>query len=443
MPTQDSQKKYNAAIHIIKELILNGYTALFAGGFVRDRLMGNDDTGDIDIATNATPDSIAKLFPNTINVGEQFGVMIVVNKGIPFEVATFRSDIGIADGRHPAGVVFTDARNDAVRRDFTINGIFFDPIKEDVIDYVGGIEDIKQKIIKAIGDADKRFEEDYLRMLRAIRFAARFNFIIEENTWRAIRKNAFNIIHISPERIFCELDKILRQGNADTALLLLKNSGLLVHILPEIEALCGIEQPAEFHPEGDVFNHTKIALSYLKAGSSPVLAWSVLLHDIGKPATKTISDRVRFNNHDRVGALMAKDLLRRLHASNALIKAVEACIENHMNFKNVKQMRLATLKKFLSRDTIEEEIDLHRIDCLASHGILDNYEFIIRIRSEIAIDKLKPEPYIKGKDLIALGLKPGPAFGKILSEIYDLQLEEKISNYQEALSVVKQIISAS
>lgn len=443
MPSYDSSKKINAAIHIIKELLFHGFKALFAGGFVRDKLMGKEEAADIDIATNATPESIAKIFPQTINVGEQFGVMVVVHNGIPFEVATFRSDIGIADGRHPAGVVYTDAQNDALRRDFTINGLFLDPVTEEVIDYVNGIDDIHHKIIRAIGDPEQRFKEDYLRMLRAIRFGARFRFQIEENTWNGIKKYAPEISTISPERIFSELQKILHQPNPDLALMLLRDSGLLKMILPEVAALIGVEQPVEFHPEGDVFTHTKIALSLLKPGESSILSWSVLLHDIGKPATKTISDRIRFNNHDRVGAVMARDLLRRLHASNALIKGVEACIENHMNFKNVRQMRLATFKKFLSRETIDEEIELHRIDCLASHGQLDNYNYIIEKRAEITEDKLKPEPLIKGKDLIELGLKPSPIFGEILSEIYDLQLEEKITNRDEALDLVRQRIGSA
>lgn len=405
-------------------------------------VMGNSAPGDIDIATDATPQSIGQIFPQTIKVGEQFGVMIVVEKGVPFEVATFRSDIGISDGRHPARVVYTDAREDALRRDFTINGLFFDPLSNQLIDYVGGVKDIEQKIIRAIGDPELRFREDYLRMLRAIRFSARFSFKIEDSTWIAIKKYSPQIINISAERIFLELDKILRQGNADIAVLLLRDCGLLQIVLPEITDLIGVEQPEEYHPEGDVFTHTILALSLLKPASSSVLAWSVLLHDIGKPSTKTVSDRIRFNNHDRVGAEMARETLKRLRASNSLIKGVEASIENHMNFKNVRQMRLATLKKMLSRETIDEEIELHRIDCLASHGILDNYNYVIEKRKMIASDKLRPQPYIKGRDLIDMGLKPGPVFGELLSEIYDLQLEEKISNRDEALKVLRQKLSS-
>ncbi len=442
MLTCEPQDKHTGAIHIIKELLNHGFQAYFAGGIVRDMVMGNGVAGDIDIATDATPQSIGQIFPQTIKVGEQFGVMIVVEKGVPFEVATFRSDIGISDGRHPAAIAYTNAREDALRRDFTINGLFFNPLSDQLIDYVGGVNDIEQKIIRAIGNPELRFREDYLRMLRAIRFSARFSFKIEQNTWEAIKKYHSQIINISAERIFLELDKILRQGNADTAILLLRDCGLLTVILPEVAALNGVEQPEKYHPEGDVFTHTILALSLLRPACSSVLAWSVLLHDIGKPSTKSVSDRIRFNNHDRVGAEMARETLKRLRASNSLIKGVEACIENHMNFKNVREMRLATLKKMLSRETIDEELELHRIDCLASHGILDNYNYLIEKRKMIASDQLKPRPYIKGKDLIDIGLKPGPVFGELLSEIYELQLEEKISNRDEALKVIRQKLSS-
>ncbi|NLE01988.1 MAG: CCA tRNA nucleotidyltransferase [Fibrobacter sp.] len=437
MSTTESKKRELAAHSIIEHLVANGYTALYAGGYVRDMLMKIDGGGDIDIATNAKPETISKLFNQTIGVGEQFGVMIVVVQGIPFEVATFRSDIGISDGRHPAGVVFTDARNDALRRDFTINGIFFDPLTNSIHDYVEGAADIEKKIIRAIGDPRLRFEEDYLRILRAIRFAARFNFSIHEDTWRAVKNNAHKITTISTERIFAEIDKILKQPHPDVALSLLNESGILPLILPEIADEIGIEQPPEFHPEGDVFTHTKKALSLMGPAPSQILAWSVLLHDIGKPATISISDRIRFNNHDRVGAQMAKELLKRLKASNSLIEGVGDCIENHMNFKNVTSMRLSTLKRFLSRDTILDELELHRIDCLASHGILENYQFIKSRHQEMAVEQLKPDPLLTGKDLIDLGLKPGPLFGEILTEVYDLQLEDNFESKSDAVEFVR------
>jgi tRNA nucleotidyltransferase/poly(A) polymerase len=440
MISNTSEEKIAAAVSIVKKLTSRGFSALFAGGYVRDRIMNGvlAEIGDIDIATNATPETISKLFSHTIGVGEQFGVMVVMEGGIPFEVATFRADIGITDGRHPGAVVFTDAKEDALRRDFTINGMFFDPITEQVIDYVSGAEDINAGVIRSIGDPGQRFKEDYLRMLRAIRFAARFDFKIEDATWRALCENAEKIKLISPERIFSEIDRMLCQKNPSRSLQLLMESGLLKEVLPEVAALAGVEQPPEFHPEGDVFVHTRLALELMEEQPSSTLAWSVLLHDVGKPSTFIVSDRIRFNGHDRAGALIARTVLRRLKASNALIEAVDACIENHMNFMNVTRMRLSTLKKFLSRPTIIEELDLHRADCLASHGDIENYTFIKEKLSEMDQEVIKPPPLIGGRDLIELGLKPGPLFGEILNEIYDLQLEEKVATKNDALALVKE-----
>lgn len=439
MEKDDSQQKRAAARSLVERLVSQGYRALFAGGYVRDMLMGNEKYGDIDIATDATPQEVQKVFSHTVGVGEQFGVMIVIHEGVPFEVATFRSDLGIDDGRHPEGVVFTDPQSDAYRRDFTINGMFYDPIEGKILDYVSGGEDIKRKIIRSIGNPYRRFSEDYLRMLRAIRFAARFNFQIEKNTWAALKCSYREINRISPERIFSEIDKMLVYRNSDQAILLLNESGLLDWIIPEVSAMKGVEQPPEFHPEGDVFIHTLKALKLLKEDVSSVLGWSVLLHDIGKPVTMSRTDRIRFNNHDRIGAAMAKQILKRLRASNLLIENVDACIENHMNFMNVRKMRLSTLKKFLSRKTILEELELHRVDCLASHGDLGNYFFIKEQLENFEQEQIKPQPLIGGRDLISIGLEPGPVFGKILSEIYDLQLEEKFSTREEALSAVKEM----
>jgi len=430
-------ERYDAALSIISRLVHHGYQALFAGGYVRDMIMGNTDSGDIDIATNATPETITRLFPQTIGVGENFGVMIVVNEDIPFEVATFRSDIGIKDGRHPSHIVYSDPKNDALRRDFTINGIFYDPLNDAILDYVGGGDDIKGKRIRAIGEPRQRFEEDYLRLLRAIRFAARFDFAIEQATWDAIVENIKGIVNISPERIFAELDKMLQQPHPDRALVHLHNSKLLPLILPEVENLAGIEQPVEFHPEGDVFVHTVKVLEHLPHKPPSILGWSALLHDIGKPATMVMADRIRFNNHHRVGAELAITILRRLRAPNWLTEGVYACVDNHMNFMNVTRMRLSTLKRFLSRPTIEDELELHRADCLASHGDLENYYFIKLKLDELAVEEIKPPPLLTGKDLIAEGLKPGPAFGEILNEVYDLQLEEQVTTKEEGLEYVR------
>ncbi|MDR0306426.1 MAG: CCA tRNA nucleotidyltransferase [Chitinispirillales bacterium] len=436
----DPQTQLTAAVHIVKTLISRGFEAFFAGGWVRDFVMNSSQKSDIDIATNATPEAIRQIFGQTIGVGEQFGVMIVVESGIPFEVATFRSDIGIKDGRHPEQVVFTDAKNDALRRDFTINGMFYNPFTEEIIDYTEGQRDIREKVIRAIGDPNQRFSEDYLRMLRAIRFAARFGYEIEEQTFSAVKNNNTHIKEISVERIFTEMSKMLIQKNPGLSIELLHESGLLAQILPEVENLRGIEQPPQFHPEGDVFTHTVKALSLLPAKPSPALAWAALLHDIGKPPTMTVSDRIRFNNHHRAGAQMAEIILKRLKAPNALTDAVSGMVDNHMNFMNVSKMRLSTLKKFLSRPTILDELELHYADCLASHGDLENYYFLKARLGELKVDEIKPKALISGKDLIELGLKPGPVFGKILNDVYDLQLEDKITTREEAVEEAKKLI---
>jgi len=439
---QDMQGRYNSAVRVVKTLRNGGFEAFFAGGWVRDRVMGASSRSDIDIATSAAPDDIRRLFGRTVGVGEQFGVMIVLEGGTPFEVATFRSDVGAADGRHPESVVYTDAKNDALRRDFTINGMFYDPVADEVIDYVGGRAGIEKRLVEAIGDPEQRFREDYLRMLRAARFAARLGFGIEGRTFEAIRAGAGRIKAISAERVYAEMCKMLTGPNPHTAIELLHDTGLLKHILPEAENLRGVEQPAQFHPEGDVFVHTVKALSFLPENPSLALAWAVLLHDIGKPATKTVSDRIRFNNHNVVGAKMAVNVLKRLRAPNALVDAAAAMVENHMNFMNVSKMRLSTLKKFLSRETILDELELHRIDCLSSHGDLENYYFVKEKLSGFKAEQIKPKPFVTGRDLIELGLTPGPAFGRILNTVYDLQLEEKVASREEALGALHGMINS-
>jgi len=436
----NSSAQYKAAVRLVQTLRDGGFEAFFAGGWVRDFVMGGGGGGDIDVATAARPEDIRRLFGRTVGVGEQFGVMVVLQDGLPFEVATFRADVGIADGRHPESVVYTDAKNDALRRDFTINGMFYDPLTEEVIDYVGGRQGIKDKTITAIGDPGQRFAEDYLRMLRAVRFAARFDFAIDSGTSAAIKENAHRINAISAERVFAEMGKMLTGPNPHKSLELLHDSGLLTHFLPEAENLRGVEQPAQFHPEGDVFVHTVKTLSFLPPNPSPTLAWAALLHDIGKPPTMTVTDRIRFNNHNHAGARMAEIALKRLRAPNALTDAVASIVENHMNFMNVSKMRLSTLKKFLSRNTIRDELELHHADCMSSHGELDNYHFIKEKLTDFKAEEIKPDPLITGKDLIKLGLKPGPTFGKILGEIYDLQLEDKITTREEALETAREML---
>jgi poly(A) polymerase len=437
------QEKRRAAEEVVSRLAKNGFSALFAGGYVRDKLLGNAESADIDIATDAKPQAVMKLFSHTIAVGVRFGVVIVVHNGIPFEVTTFRSDIGIGDGRHPDRVTYTDAHDDALRRDFTINGMFYDPLGDRIIDFVAGEKDLRAKIVRAIGDPMRRFKEDYLRLLRAIRFAARLGFSIDEGTWKAIIANAVGIGEVSAERIFAEFDHMLRQPHPDRALMLLLDSGLLHETIPEVADLVEVEQPAEFHPEGDVFSHTVKALGILAQGDisepvSAVLGWSVLLHDVGKKVTMQRLDRIRFNNHHKVGAALARAILKRMRAPNDLLDAVSACIENHMNFMNVTEMRLSTIKKLFLRPTINDELELHRIDCLASHGNLDNYYFVKNRFAALALERIKPSPLLRGADLLALGFEAGPVFGTILREVYDLQLDEKLHSRIDAIKYVKE-----
>jgi poly(A) polymerase len=427
--------QYNTALSIVKRLVGKGYLAFFAGGYVRDMELGLEQKSDIDIATNATPDTISSIFNHVAGVGEHFGVMLVIEDGIPFEVATFRSDIGTDDGRHPREVVFTTPEMDAQRRDFTINGMFLNPLTSEVIDYVNGLSDLKNGILRAIGDARARFSEDYLRLLRAVRFAARFGFSIEPDTWKAMSAEAGGIRNVAQERIFQELTKMLTGPNPALAVEMLSSCGIMSIILPEIEALKGIEQPPQFHPEGDVYVHTVKALSLLK-NPSPVTAWAALLHDTGKPATRSISDRIRFHNHDRAGADLSVRILDRLRAPRTLTDAVSRCVERHMSFISVTNMRLSTLKRFLASPTFDDELELHRVDCLASHGNIDNYVFLREKKAAFSDEEVKPAPLLTGKNLVEMGFSPGPLFGRILRAVYDLQLEEKLRSTEEAVQWV-------
>ncbi|MGM0462831.1 MAG: CCA tRNA nucleotidyltransferase [Fibrobacterota bacterium] len=428
---------YYRAVTIVKTLQKNGYTAYFAGGYVRDMLRGKDECRDIDIATSARPGEIQALFPRVLSVGESFGVMIVVVDGVPFEVATFRSEESYSNGRHPDSVSFSDPRRDARRRDFTINGMFFDPISRQLYDYVGGQEDLAAGIIKTIGDPFQRFAEDYLRMLRAVRFAARFNFTMEHATYMALKKTAHHIRNISVERIFQELDKMLTGPRPARAVEMLSETKLLGEVLPEVERMKGVEQPPQFHPEGDVFTHTLLVLSHIGPDPSPELAWAALLHDVGKPETQTFEDRIRFNRHNVVGARIARDILHRLRAPKKFTARVVEMAAQHMSFVNVREMRTGKLKRFLGRDTIEDELLLHRADCLASHGNTENYDFLREKLRDFKEEELKPDPLITGKDLIQLGYSPSPRFGEILDAVYDMQLEEKIADYEQAVEWVQ------
>ncbi|MEY2506782.1 MAG: hypothetical protein QOH01_1111 [Verrucomicrobiota bacterium] len=428
----------HAARDIAGRLRAAGHTAYFAGGCVRDLLSGTAPK-DIDIATDARPDVVQKLFARTYAVGAHFGVIVVLENGFQFEVATFRSDGAYIDGRHPVEVHFATAEEDAARRDFTINGMFFDPEKEEVIDFVGGRADLERRLLRAIGDPAQRFAEDRLRMLRAVRFATVLGFEIDPATWEAVVASASSILQISAERIREELVKIFLSPNRARGWDLLDASGLMGAVLPEIEKMKGCEQPPQFHPEGDVFKHTRIMLEMLPAEASLPLVFSVLFHDVAKPATAIVDEegRIRFNGHDRVGAEMTEAIMERLRFSRAEIDATVEAVRQHMVFKDVPNMRVAKLKRFMARPTFEDELELHRVDCASSHAMLDNYEFLLRKKEEFASEPIIPPPLVRGDDLIALGLKPGPRFGEILEAVETRQLEGALKNREEALEWVR------
>jgi poly(A) polymerase len=423
-----------AAESIVRRLQSAGHTAYFAGGCVRDELRG-EPPHDYDVATSARPEQVEALFPRHSDlVGKSFGVVIVRWDGAMVEVATFRRDGPYRDGRHPDSVEFTTAEEDAHRRDFTVNALFLDPVTGEVHDFVQGREDLERRLLRAVGCAQDRFREDKLRLLRAVRFAANLNFEVEAETWRAVCELAQTIQEISPERIRDELTKWLTGPDPARGLDLLDASGLLREVLPEVAGQKGVEQPPEFHPEGDVFKHVRLMLSQLR-NAGDILAWSVLLHDIGKPPTYSVdpTGRIRFNGHETVGAKMAEQRLRALRFSNAQIEQISICIANHMQFKDAPNMRTSTLKKMLARDTFDIELELHRLDCLSSHGGLDIHAFLKERRAALAVEEVRPAPVLRGSDLIALGMAPGPAMGALLREAYDLQLEGTLSDLDTAL----------
>jgi poly(A) polymerase len=423
----------STAIQIAVRLREHGFEAWLVGGCVRDLVLGREPK-DYDISTDATPDQLLQIFPRAQLVGAQFGVVLV--EGV--EVATFRSDHSYRDGRHPSGVTFeTDPKQDVLRRDFTINGLLLDPadLNSSVVDYVGGLADIRRRMIRTIGDPEQRFEEDHLRMLRAIRFAARFGFEIEPATLAAIQKSHKQITRVSPERIRDELVRILTEGAPRRGFELLDASGLLSDILPEVTAMKGVEQPPEFHPEGDVWTHTLIMLEGLRE-PTPTLALGVLLHDVGKPGTFRIADRIRFDGHVELGERIARDILTRLRFSNADIDQVIALIANHMRFKHVTEMRDSKLKRMLRMDRFEEHLELHRLDCTSSHGHLENYQFTKAKFEESPPEVLRPPRLLSGDDLKEAGYRPGPAFAPMLEAVEDAQLESKIHTREEALELV-------
>ena len=426
------------AIDIVKTLQGNGYKAYFAGGCVRDMIMGRE-SADYDIATNALPNDVMHLFEETIPVGVQFGVVIVVKEGHNFEVATFRTEGSYSDGRHPDYVAFSTPEDDVKRRDFTINGLLYDPIKNEMLDYVSGREDISKGIIRTIGNPIERFTEDKLRMIRAARFACRFNFPIHEKTRQAIIKLARQIHVVSAERIREELEKILTSPNPHIGIRLLDEFHLLQEILPEVSGMKGVRQPENFHPEGDVFVHTLLCLSKMK-NPSWTLAMGLLLHDIGKTVTFEESDRIRFNLHEKVGADMAANICNRLKTSNVEKERIVWLVQKHLYFKDAQKMRLSKLKRLFASDGYPELAELCRIDALSSSGDLSDYNYCQEMFSKLPQEEVKPKPLINGLDLIALGLKPGPLFREILTKIEDEQLEGNLKTKEEALEKVKSLI---
>ena len=426
---------------ICEELIRNGFQALLAGGCVRDLLLGRDPC-DYDVATDATPDKVIGLFPESIAVGAQFGVILVPRDRMKVEVATFRSDVSYTDGRRPDAVIYArSAEQDVQRRDFTINGLLMRHDNGEILDFVGGGKDMKAGIIRAIGNADKRIEEDKLRMLRGVRFAARFNFEIEPETFQSIRKHAKNIDQVSAERVRDELTKMLTEGAAGAAFCLLDQTGLLQMVLPEIAAMKGVEQPPQYHPEGDVWVHTCMMLDGIPQDSAATLAWGVLLHDVGKPPTfrsvAETGDRIRFDGHVEVGVRMGEEICRRLRMSNDDTAQILALIANHMKFKDATQMRASTLKKFVRMPNFEEHMALHKLDCLASHRNLDAYEFVRDFVARTPPEQVRPPRLLTGDDLLYLGFRPGPKFKEVLQAIEDAQLEGAILTREDALRLAE------
>ena len=441
----------NFAISIIEILRHHGFQAYLVGGCVRDLLLDREPA-DFDIATSATPAQVMEIFPDTYAVGAQFGVVLVPlpekdcsesgdasPKANTVEVATFRSDFGYTDGRHPDQVLFSqNPREDVARRDLTINGMMLDPVSGDVLDFVGGRDDLKAGIIRAIGEPQRRFAEDKLRMLRAVRFAARFEYEIEAETLLAIQRFATEIKMVSRERVRDELTKMLTEGNARRAFLLLDQTGLLKEVLPELSLMKGVQQPQEFHPEGDVFIHTLLALENLPRPCPPTLAWGALLHDVGKPATFRVApDRIRFDNHVDVGVKIAEQICERLRFSKHDAAQVLALIDNHMRFGHVARMKESTLKKFMRLPGFDEHLALHRADSLASHRNLSTYEFLQKKLTEIPPQNIRPAALITGDNLIAAGYVPGPKFREILEAVEDAQLEGRIDSHNAALAFVK------
>jgi poly(A) polymerase len=451
MPDAKSSSPRGIAADIVRRLHRAGFSAFWVGGCVRDFLLGREP-GDYDIATSARPEQIEKLFKRTVAVGRKFGVMVVVENGRPFQVATFRAEADYRDGRHPEQITFGDAEADAQRRDFTVNGLFYDPVAEKLHDWVGGEKDLRAKIIRTIGSPGERFAEDHLRLLRAVRFAAQLGFEIEPQTFAAIKRLAPKIELISAERIRDELIKLFSPPHAARGLVLLRDSGLLPGVLPELVATMACEQSPDFHPEGTVFEHIRLMLEKMAtdppsprsgfgaASAHPSLPWMVILHDIAKPATAErdpATGKIHFYGHEKAGAALAGRILQRLRFPKKQTDEIVACVRQHMQFKDVKQMRKATLRRLLLRETFPLELELHRLDCLGSHGALDHYEFLAQQAAELEKQPAIRPPLLTGNDLIALGVKPGPAMGVLLAEIREKQLQDELKTPRQAKAWTK------
>ncbi len=422
------------AVGIVQRLQQAGFDAFWVGGCVRDLLLGRDP-GDYDVATSARPDQIEALFEHTVPVGRKFGVMVVIEDGHQFQVATFRAEADYVDGRRPEKVVFSDARADALRRDFTVNGLFYDPVMNKLHDWVGGEADLRAGVIRTIGDPDARFAEDHLRLLRAVRFAAQLSFRIEPVTFAALKANAHKITGISMERIREELVKLFKAPHAACGLELLRESGLLEHVLPELVPTITCEQSPDYHPEGTVYTHIKLMLQHLPADADPLLPWAVLLHDIAKPRTATRDQAtgvIHFYEHEKIGAEVARAILERLRFPRKQIDQVAKVVRYHMQLKDAMQMRRSTLRRLLLRPTFRLELELHRLDCLGSHGRLDVYDLLREKAAELERQPEVRPPLLTGHDLIALGMKPGPAMGALLAEIREKQLQDELKTPDQA-----------
>ena len=428
------------SLRVIKQLQSQGFRAYWVGGCVRDELLGRPGK-DRDVVTDALPEEVLRIFTGARRVGERFGVVLVRDGDAFTEVATFRREGGYSDGRRPDKVSYTnDPKQDAMRRDFTVNAMYYDPVSRERLDFAGGMADLKSRLIRAVGSAEERFREDHLRMLRAVRLAASLGFEIESGTMAGIRDNAPAIQGVAAERVRDELGRILTEGSPQRGFELLHECGLLEQLLPEVCALRGVEQPPQYHPEGDVWTHTMLMLEGMRHPPQ-TLAWGVLLHDIGKPDTFTDTDRIRFHGHVERGVEIANAVCRRLRFSNSETDRVTALVANHMRFAHVRDMRRSKLRAFVERPDFGDHLELHRLDCVSSHGRLDNHAFAAERREQFQAEE-PFVPLLTGRDLIAAGYEPGPLFGKVLAEVRELQHEGALADREQALALARERISA-